>query len=158
MYVIGSRASKAGIARFIYEHRPRFLIIDEIDKMRWEDQAVLLSLMETGIVTVMLKTERFSIRVNTRVIGACNYEDRLDRALLDRFLVIRFKEYTSEEFIRIMPNVLVKREGVDPDLARYIVKRLAKYSRSARDAIKIARIAKTREDVDFMIKQMFMET
>ena len=155
VYVIGSRASKAGIARFIYEHRPRFLIIDEIDKMRWEDQAVLLSLMETGIVTVMLKTERFSIKVNTRVIGACNYEGKLDRALLDRFLVIRFREYRPEEFVRIMPKVLVKREGVDPELAKYIVERLVKYSRSARDAIKIARVARSKQDVDFMIEQMF---
>jgi len=155
VYLLGSRTSKAGLAKFIYEHRPKYIIIDEIDKMRWEDQTVLLSLMETGIITVMLKNERFSIRVNTWVFAGANYEHRIDPALLDRFIVLRFREYRPDEFVRIMPKVLIKREGVDPELAKYIVERLVKYSRSARDAIKIARIAKTKEDVDFIIEQMF---
>ena len=36
---------------YIFDNNPKFLLIDEIDKMASKDQTFLLNLMETGIVT-----------------------------------------------------------------------------------------------------------
>ncbi len=44
-YALGGSSSRAGIADFLINFQPRFLIIDELDKMKTEDYSVLLSLM-----------------------------------------------------------------------------------------------------------------
>ena len=36
---------------YLFVNRPRYLIIDEIEYMAIKDQAMLLSLMETGILS-----------------------------------------------------------------------------------------------------------
>jgi holliday junction DNA helicase RuvB len=36
---------------YIFENIPKYILIDEIDKMQNTDQAFLLNLMETGIVS-----------------------------------------------------------------------------------------------------------
>src|SRR5947199_3337065 len=46
----GSASSKAGMIDYVFANSPRYLLIDEIDKMARKDQAFFLNLMETGIV------------------------------------------------------------------------------------------------------------
>jgi Holliday junction DNA helicase RuvB len=154
VYIIGSRISKAGLADYIKKTKPRILLIDEIDKMDWVSQSSLLSLMETGIITTTLKTEVSRTRVNTKVIAACNREDRLDPALLDRFLILRFTEYTPDEFTKIVPKILITKENTPPELAEYIAKAISQTTKSVRDAIKIARLAKTKEEVDLLLREI----
>src|SRR5207245_956850 len=47
----GTNSTKAGMIDLLFENRPRFLLIDEADKMASKDQAFLLNLMETSIVS-----------------------------------------------------------------------------------------------------------
>ena len=49
----GAGASKAGIQEFVIKEEPLFLLIDEADKLRREDQSALLSLMAFGIASRM---------------------------------------------------------------------------------------------------------
>jgi MoxR-like ATPase len=44
----GANSTKAGMIDYLFENRPRYLLVDEIDKMQSKDQAFLLNLMETG--------------------------------------------------------------------------------------------------------------
>src|SRR5438552_9666627 len=46
----GANSTKAGMIDFLLENRPKYLFLDEIDKMSSKDQAFLLNLMETGIL------------------------------------------------------------------------------------------------------------
>ena len=50
-YVLGSQASRAGIAELLFTTEPRILLVDEIDRIGTRDISVLLSLMATGIVS-----------------------------------------------------------------------------------------------------------
>ena len=50
-FIDGSNSSKAGLLDYIFDNKPKYLLIDEIDKMSAKDQSFLLNLMETGIVT-----------------------------------------------------------------------------------------------------------
>jgi hypothetical protein len=50
-FTYGSNSTKAGMVDYISEHKPKFIFIDEIDKMPNKDQTFLLNLMETGIVS-----------------------------------------------------------------------------------------------------------
>jgi replication-associated recombination protein RarA len=47
----GANSTKAGMNDYLFANCPRYLLVDEIDKMSPRDQAFLLNLMETGIVS-----------------------------------------------------------------------------------------------------------
>jgi hypothetical protein len=50
-YAVGSSSTKSGIFDYLFEHRPRYFIIDELEKMNKKDQTSLLNLMESGILS-----------------------------------------------------------------------------------------------------------
>jgi MoxR-like ATPase len=50
-FVDGASTTKSGLIDCLFLNNPKYLLIDEIDKMSAKDQAMLLNLMETGIVS-----------------------------------------------------------------------------------------------------------
>jgi transcriptional regulator with AAA-type ATPase domain len=50
-FTIGGNASKAGIIDPLFDLRPKYLLVDEIEHLKPEYQTMLLSLMETGLLT-----------------------------------------------------------------------------------------------------------
>ena len=50
-FVDGGNGTKAGMIDYLFENQPRYLLIDEIDKMSTHNQTFLLNLMETGIIS-----------------------------------------------------------------------------------------------------------
>ena len=44
----GANSTKAGMIDYLFANRPRYILVDEIDKMSPKDQTFLLNLMETG--------------------------------------------------------------------------------------------------------------
>jgi len=149
--IIGSGATKVGLGEALLEAKPRYLIIDEIDKMKREDLSILLSLMEEGRIKIDKHGVHIDEELKCWVFASANYLHKLPQELISRFLVLNFKEYSEDEFIKVAKNVLVMREGVDEELAEYIARKVVKFSRDVRDAVKIARLSKTKEDVDRVI-------
>src|SRR5919198_748122 len=49
-FIDASNTTKAGIIDHIFEHKPKYLLIDELDKLNKDHQTFLLNLIETGIV------------------------------------------------------------------------------------------------------------
>ena len=49
--IVGSNTTKAGLVNQLFEKQPKYLLIDELDKMSGSDQVSLLHLMETGIIS-----------------------------------------------------------------------------------------------------------
>jgi len=49
--IVGSNTTKAGLVNQLFEKQPKYLLIDELDKMSGNDQVSLLHLMETGIIS-----------------------------------------------------------------------------------------------------------
>lgn len=90
---------------------------------------------------------------NTILVHNCNDLSDLLPELLSRFhFKLEFKAYSYEEFIQVGVNVLTMLEETEPFLARYIVRRVAEYSRDVRDTIGIARLARDEEQVDRLIE------
>jgi holliday junction DNA helicase RuvB len=50
-FIVGSNTTKAGLVNHLFEKQPKYLLIDELDKMSGNDQVSLLHLMETGIIS-----------------------------------------------------------------------------------------------------------
>lgn len=144
---LGSETTKVGIVDLLFERRPRYLIIDELDKVSGqEDLAALLSLMEGGVVVETKHRRRREGKFDTRVFAGANRLDKIPVELRSRFLILTFREYTPDEFHRIAVAVLTKREGAPQDIAELIAARLLRElgTRDVRDAVKVARLAKQR--------------
>ena len=156
-FILGSALSRAGLFDTLFNERPRYLVIDELEKIQsTEDLAALLSLMERGIVTESKYRRHRTIRLKTWVFGSCNDIVRLPRELLSRFLLLRFRDYTPEEFYEVTVNVLSQREGISENLAVYVAEKVLNdlNSRDVRDCVKICRLLKerTKAEVDKIIQ------
>ena len=148
---LGGTTSKAGLAEVLLEAQPAYLLIDELDKMDRDDFSVLLSLCETGRVSVTKYRRRQAATLAaTRVFAAANADERIPREVLSRFLRFRLRPYTRDEFVEVATRVTARDEGAPPELAAYIATRLAERLDRAdlRDAIRLARMARSKEEVD----------
>ena len=146
-FTLGAGTSKAGLADFLLEFRPRYLIIDEIDKMPMTEQSILLSLMESGVVARLKKRMREMETMTTTVFAAANRDINIWPELKSRFFSLHLKEYSEADFISISRAVLITREKVDPSLATIIAGMLSRYTRDVREAVHFGRLCKTEEDV-----------
>lgn len=149
-YILGSQASKAGIAEVLFDTETEILLVDEVDRIGTKDIAVLLSLMETGIVAETKHGKQRETRLTTKVFATSN-TTRMPPELLSRFMILRFAPYTREDFLAVATNVLVKREGIDRDLGMYIADKVWQSSGSfpdPRQAVRIARLSRTKEEAD----------
>jgi MoxR-like ATPase len=143
-YAVGSSSTKSGIFDYLFEHRPRYFIIDEIEKMNKKDQTSLLNLMESGILTELKHKQQRTTQLKTWVFASCNSTDMLLPPLLTRFRDIHFKPYTEEEFVEIVVNILDREEGVDRDIAILIADGVFNRLKSSniRECVRIARLAR----------------
>ena len=153
-FTLGSHSTKAGMLDYLFNNRPRNLIIDEIEYMAIKDQAALLSLMETGILseTKYEKTRKSVMR--TWVFASCNNEKKLLTPLLSRFFVLYFKKYDYSTFEKISNHILSIECNLDSDISSLIASLVWNKlkSRDIRDCIKIGRISKNKDDVYMIVK------
>ena len=149
VFITMGTATKAGIRDVLLARRPRYLIIDEIDKMNsQEDLSILLTLMESGRLVVRLHKMSIDVPMKVWVFAAANRINKLPRELLDRFWVFNLKPYSKDEYLQVVTNVLVKRYGKDPELAKYIAEKVSEYSLSVREAVRYAKICNDKQCVD----------
>jgi len=152
-FVTAGTATKVGIRDIIFEELPRILLIDEIDKISDpKDLSCLLTWMESGRIIIAKHGKREERRGKGWVFAAGNRIDKLPPELIDRFQVFHIKPYTREQFKRIVTNYLVKRKNIDHELASYIAEKVGEYTVSVREAIRIAKLAKSKEQVDKIIE------
>jgi len=123
--------------------------------MALSEMSILLSLMESGIVARLKKKMRETEQMETWVFAAANRDKSIWPELKSRFFTIQLKEYSETEFTMIAESVLVKREKLEPGLARYIAITLTSYTRDVRVAINFGRLAKNEEDVKELLHLRF---
>jgi len=146
--------TSAGIIDYLFEHDTKYLLIDEIDKMKAKDQAALLNAMETGIICETKlhgKTRQKSMKL--WIFATSNDVDRLSKALRSRFMELHLKEYAYEEFLNIVRKLLKKRYRMDDNISDKIAYSVwnVMNSKDVRDAIKIAKLTKSSGDVDWLV-------
>ncbi|MDP2948444.1 MAG: ATP-binding protein [Chloroflexota bacterium] len=141
LWLMGSASSKAGLWDLAAERRPRLLLVDELDKMAAVDTAALLSLMEGGRLVRAKVGRRLEEQLDLRVVAATNNLRVLAPELLSRFAVRRLQPYQRQEFRQVVVGVLVRREGVAPEVAEQVAALLDGVSQDVRDAVRVARLA-----------------
>ena len=141
-YAVGSSSTKSGICDYLFEYRPRYFIIDELEKMNKKDQTSLLNLMESGILSELKHNQKRMTQLKTWVFASSNSTDKLLPPLLTRFKDIHLKPYTEEEFVNIAVEILDREEGIDRDVATMIADAVFNRLKSTniRECIRIARL------------------
>ena len=150
-FTLGSHSTKSGMLDYLFDKRPRYLIVDEIEHMSMKDQTALLSLMETGILAETKFQKTRNTHLKTWVYATSNSTERMLTPLLSRFVMLRFKQYSFGSFQEVCTHIL-GREGVTSDIAAAIAEAVwtKLKSKDIRDCIKIGRLAKTKEDVEWI--------
>jgi Holliday junction DNA helicase RuvB len=154
-FTLGSHSTKSGMIDYLFAKRPRYLIVDEIEHMPMKDQTALLSLMETGILAETKFQKTRNTHLKTWVFATSNATDRMLTPLLSRFVVLHFKQYSFGSFQEVCAHIL-GREGVTSDVAVAIAEAVWRKlkSKDIRDCIKIGRLAKTKEDVEWIAQTL----
>lgn len=99
--------SGSGLIEHLFSNKTKYLLIDEIDKMKKIDQAALLNVMETGILSEMkLKGKTRQKRMKLWVFATSNDVERLSKPLRSRFVELHLDQYTLDEFIEITRRLL----------------------------------------------------
>jgi len=144
-FVDSGNTTKAGMIEYLFENQPRYLLIDEIDKSAPKHQTFLLSLMETGIISETKYGKTREIKVHTSVFATCNDTGKLFGPLLSRFFNVELEPYT---YYQITMCSLCNHTNVAPLIADAVWNK----SRDLRDCVRIDRLARTDEDVQFLIQ------
>jgi Holliday junction DNA helicase RuvB len=154
-FVVGSNTTKAGLVNQLFERRPKFLLVDELEKMNNADQTSLLHLMETGIISETKINKTRQMELTSRVFATANSCKKIVEPLLSRFAILEIPEYTFEGFSEIAITRLTK-ENVDKSIAKVIADRVwyELGSRDVRDVIKVGRLATSEKEIPFVIKML----
>jgi len=148
-------ASGAGMIDHLFNNKTKYLLIDEIDKLKKNDQAALLNVMETGIISeTKLKGKTRQKKMKLSIFATSNNVERLSGPLRSRFMVLHLEDYTYEEFREIVGRLLKKRYDMEPEVSEKISFGVWNYmkSKDVRDAIKIAKLTKSSSDIDWLVK------
>jgi Holliday junction DNA helicase RuvB len=154
-FTLGSHSTKSGMIDYLFQKRPRYLIIDEIEHMPIRDQTALLSLMETGIIVETKFKKTRNTQLKTWIFATSNSTDRMLTPLLSRFMVLHFKQYKYETFQEVAVHLLC-REGISREIAIATAETVwsKMKSKDIRDCIKIGHLAKTKDDVNWIAETL----
>ena len=154
-FTLGSHSTKSGMIDYLFQKRPRYLIVDEIEHMPMKDQTALLSLMETGIVAETKFQKTRNTQLKTWVFATSNGTERMLTPLLSRFIVLHFKQYKYHNFQEVAVHIL-GREGVSIEIATAVADAVwsRMKSKDIRDCLKIGHLAKTKDDVNWIVETL----
>jgi replication-associated recombination protein RarA len=154
-FVDAAGVSGAGMTDHLFSNNTKYLLIDEIDKMKKIDQAVLLNVMETGILSeTKLKGKTRQKRMKLWIFATSNDVEQLSESLRSRFMKLYLEEYTYEEFIEIIRRLLKRRYHLDSDVCEKIGYAVwnRMQSKDVRDAINIAKLTRSSSDIDWLVE------
>jgi holliday junction DNA helicase RuvB len=154
-FTVGSNTTKAGLVNQLFEKEPKYLLIDELDKMSGNDQASLLNLMETGLISETKFNKTRQMELTSWVFATANSRQKIIEPLLSRFFIVEIPEYTFEEFKEIAVARL-RKENVDKILAVTIAEKVWNElgSSDVRDVVKVARLASNIQEVSPIVRMM----
>jgi MoxR-like ATPase len=132
-------------------NNPKYLLIDEIDKMSAKDQAMLLNLMETGIVSETKHNKTRTAHMKTSVFATSNNVGDIITPLQSRFFVVELPPYTCEQYYQISVHLLTVGHKVNLHIADEIATKVWANSRNIRDSVRIGRMAKSVDDIQFLV-------
>ena len=153
-FVDASGISGPGMIDHLFNNSTKYLLIDEIDKMKKIDQAALLNVMETGILSEMkLKGKTRQKKIKLWMFATSNDVERISKPLRSRFVELFLDEYTFDEFIEVTRRLLWKKYRLDVNVSEKIAFAVwnRMQSKDIRDVVNIAKLTKSSVDIDWLV-------
>lgn len=141
-YALAPTLTEAGLSNLLFLYRPRFLIIDEVDRLPNSELGQLNSLMATGRVVETKWGKTRSIELSTKVVVAGIRVNKLPQDLLSRFIKLRFPAYSEAEFLQVANTILTMREGLIPERAMEIGRAIWDMNHEQADVRQVVSIAR----------------
>ena len=89
-----SNATKSDMVDYIFDNKPKYLLLDKLDKLSRKHQTFLLNLMETGIVSETKCNKTRSMEIKTSVCATSNNIEKIILPLQSRFFIVKLDPYT----------------------------------------------------------------
>jgi holliday junction DNA helicase RuvB len=156
-HYIDNNSTGAGIIKYLYEHpNCRFLMIDEVEKLKKDEMAVLLNLMETGRLVITKANLQCNRKQVVSVFATCNNKHKLAPEMLSRFLRLHLKPYTYPEFHMITKNLATKKYKRTMEFADRVANTVWKDmgSRDIRDAMKLMKLCKNIDQIELIARTL----
>jgi MoxR-like ATPase len=149
-FTVGGNASKSGMIDVLFNMQPIYLLIDEIEHLKSEYQTMLLSLMETGILTQTMHSKVRHIQLKTWVFATST--KKLSEPLLSRFRVMYLSEYEFSQFYEIAVKKLLA-DGLDKKAADEIAISVWEQlpNPNIRNCVQIGRLVKNEPEIEMAI-------
>jgi Holliday junction DNA helicase RuvB len=146
-----SNATRSSVVDYVFEHKPKYLLLDELDKLSRKDQTFLLNLIETGIVSEIKHNKTRTMKIRTSIVATSNNVEKIIPPLQSRFFILKLQAYTYEQFYHITVKLLTSSHyKVDEEISKAVTEVVWNTSRNIRESIRIARISKSVEDVNWL--------
>ena len=153
-FIDATNASGPGIInKLLSRPNTKMILIDEIEKMRRNDQNMLLGLLESGILTSTKIKKTVEIRFDgIKLFATSNDIDGLSKPLRSRLIELHLPEYNFNEFSEIAVKLTQQRDGHDRETAVKIADTVWNKlnSKDVRDLIQISKLTKSTDDVEFV--------
>src|SRR5918998_1508374 len=154
-----SNATRSGIVDYVFDKRPKYLLLDELDKLSGKDQTFLLNLMETGIVSETKYNKTRKMELKTSVFATSNNVERIMEPIQSRFFIVKLQAYAYEQFYEITIRLLtLENYNVDEEVAKTAAEAVWNTSRNIRDTTRIAKMATSVKDVDWLASNFLKPT
>jgi Holliday junction DNA helicase RuvB len=146
-----SNATKSGVIDYVFDNKPKYILLDELDKLSRKDQTFLLNLMETGIVSETKYGRTRKMETRTSVFATSNNVEKIIEPLQSRFFIVKLQTYTYEQFYEVTLKLLTSnRYRVNNEIAKSAAESVWRTTRNIRDSIKIAKLARSVGDVNWI--------
>lgn len=120
-FISGRKTSEAGFTNEMFEAKPRYMCIDEMDDMSDEHQKALSDYTEEGyIVETKGNDKRREMKTNTKTFASANHLSNIINPIEDRFTVLEFDSYGLNEFVEICINILPREYDVTREESKEI--------------------------------------
>jgi holliday junction DNA helicase RuvB len=151
-FTVGGNASKSGLIDVLFHLHPKYLLIDEIEHLKSDYQTMLLSVMETGILTQTMHKRIRQAHLKTWIFATSNDTKKLSEPLLSRFRVMYLNEYEFSQFYEIAVKKLLA-EGLDKKAAHEIAISVREQlpNPNIRNCVQIGRLVKNEPDREIAI-------
>jgi MoxR-like ATPase len=148
-----SNATKSGVVDCIFDNKPKYLLLDELDKLSRKDQTFLLNLIETGIVSETKHNKTRRMKIKASVFATSNNVEKIISPLQSRFFIVHLEPYTYGQFYQITVRLLTSDEhNVDEEIAIATADAVCSTSsRNIRDCVRVAKLAKSVADVKWLV-------
>ena len=157
-YALAATLTAAGLDDILFLYEPRFILIDEVERLSPEHIGVLNSLMATGIISETKHGRTRELEIDTRVFAAGIEVGKLPQDLLSRFTKLHFGPYSEQEFIEVSQRVLTTREDTSLEDSEYIARAMWQthgQNADIRQCVQVARLSRgERQRIDTVLKAL----